>query len=106
MGAWLAEAKKSAIENLAPVLTAIFTPLFALRLLVAAAVYAVSGIRRDFDRGLLVVFDALLLVVLARALRAERDDPLRRPGGTGLPVFGLGAAVVVLLVLPPAFAFA
>ncbi|MEO8262083.1 MAG: permease prefix domain 1-containing protein [Pseudolysinimonas sp.] len=64
VAAWLVEAKKSIVENLAPVLTAIFTPLFAAMLLVAAAVYAVSGIGRGFDRDLLTVFDVLLLVVL------------------------------------------
>lgn len=65
VAAWLVEAKKSVIENLAPVLTAIFTPLFALMLVVAAVSYAVAGVGREFDRDLLVVFDALLLVVLA-----------------------------------------
>ena len=81
VAAWLVEAKKSVIENLAPVLTAIFTPLFALMLLVATAVYAVAGIGRDFDRNLLIVFDALLLVVLALVLYGlSARDPLRRPG--------------------------
>ena len=64
VAAWLVEAKKSIIENLAPVLTAIFTPLFAAMLLVAAVAYAVAGIGRGFDRDLLTVFDVLLLVVL------------------------------------------
>ncbi|GHF04446.1 permease prefix domain 1-containing protein [Pseudolysinimonas yzui] len=64
VAAWLVEAKKSIIENLAPVLTAIFTPLFAVMLVVAAVGYAVTGLGRDFDRDLLAVFDVLLLVVL------------------------------------------
>ncbi|CAN5347209.1 hypothetical protein BH11ACT5_BH11ACT5_24680 [soil metagenome] len=64
VAARLVEAKKSVIENLAPVLTAIFTPLFAIMLLVAAVGYAAVGIGREFDRDLLVVFDVLLLVVL------------------------------------------
>jgi hypothetical protein len=64
VAAWLVEAKKSVIENLAPVLTAIFTPLFAAMLLVAAVGYAVAGLGGDFDRDLLLVFDLLLLVVL------------------------------------------
>jgi hypothetical protein len=81
VAAWLVEAKKSVIENLAPVLTAIFTPLFALMLLVAAAVYAIAGVGRDFDRDLLIVFDALLLVVLALVLYGlSARDPLRRSG--------------------------
>lgn len=65
VAAWLVEAKKSIIENLAPVLTAIFTPLFAVMLLVSAIAYLVSGVWRDFDRELLAGFDVLLLVVLA-----------------------------------------
>lgn len=65
VAAWLVEAKKSVIENLAPVLTAIFTPLFALMLVVAAAAYVVAGVWRDFDRELLIGFDVLLLVVVA-----------------------------------------
>lgn len=65
VAAWLVEAKKSIIENLAPVLTAIFTPLFAVVLIVSAIAYLVSGVWRDFDRNLLTGFDALLLVVVA-----------------------------------------
>lgn len=65
VAAWLVEAKKSIIENLAPVLTAIFTPLFAIMLVVAVVAYAISGVWRTFDRELLTGFDALLLVVLA-----------------------------------------
>ncbi len=65
VAAWLVEAKKSIIENLAPVLTAIFTPLFALMLVVSAIAYTVSGVWRDFDRELLAGFDALLLIVVA-----------------------------------------
>jgi hypothetical protein len=64
VAAWLVEAKKSVIENLAPVLTAIFTPLFALMLLAAAGVYLANGLARTFDRELLTNFDVLLLVVL------------------------------------------
>jgi hypothetical protein len=64
VAAWLVEAKKSIIENIAPVLTAIFTPLFAIMLLVSAIGYSVAGIGREFDRNLLTVFDVLLLVVV------------------------------------------
>ena len=63
VAAWLVEAKKSVVENLAPVLTAIFTPLFAVMLVVAAVGYAIAGLD-DFNRDLLAVFDVLLLVVL------------------------------------------
>jgi len=64
VAAWLVEAKKSVVENLAPVLTAIFTPLFAVMLVVAAVGYLITTVDRGFDRDLLAVFDVLLLVVL------------------------------------------
>jgi hypothetical protein len=64
VAAWLVEAKKSIIENIAPVLTAIFTPLFAIMLLVSAIGYTIAGVGREFDRNLLTVFDVLLLVVV------------------------------------------
>lgn len=81
VAAWLVEAKKGVIENIAPVLAAIFTPLFAVMLVVSAAAYLVVGIGQDFDRDLLTVFDALLLVVLGLVLYGlSARDPLRPAG--------------------------
>lgn len=78
VAAWLVEAKQSVIENIAPVLTAIFTPLFAVMLAIAAVLYAAFGIGRDFDRELLVAFDSVLVVVLALLLYGlSARDPLR-----------------------------
>jgi hypothetical protein len=68
VAAWLVEWKQRVVENMAPVLTMVFTPLFALMLAGAVVVYAVSGLGKAFDRELLSVFDALLLVVLALVL--------------------------------------
>lgn len=65
VAAWLVEAKKSIIENLAPVLTAIFTPLFAVMLVVSVVTYLVAGLGHRFDRDLLTVFDVLLMIVAA-----------------------------------------
>ena len=70
VAAWLVESKQRVVENMAPVLTTIFTPLFAVMLTVAAVTYAVSGAGGVFDRELLVVFDALLVVVLGLVLYA------------------------------------
>ncbi len=89
VAAWLVEAKKSIIENLAPVLTAIFTPLFAVMLLVSAVAYLLAGIGRTFDRELLVVFDLLLLVVVGLVVYGISA---RRPGP------GAGAMDVIRLV--------
>lgn len=81
VAAWLVESKKSIIENLAPVLTAIFTPLFAAGLVVAVVVYAAAGIGRPFDRDLLVVFDVLLLVVVGLVLYGLSARDPQRPTG-------------------------
>jgi len=53
---------------MAPVLAMLFTPMFALMLACAAVVYAVTGLGDAFDRELVSVFDALLLVVLGLVL--------------------------------------
>jgi hypothetical protein len=100
VAAWLVEAKKSVIENIAPVLTAIFTPLFAAMLLVAAVVYAVAGVGRDFDRDLLTVFDALLLVVLGLVLYGlSAREPSRPAGPMDVVRFAAIAAALVLDLL-------
>src|SRR5690606_35250306 len=53
VAAWLVEAKQRIVENMAPVLTMIFTPLFAVMLAIAAVVYAATGLGGAFDRELL-----------------------------------------------------
>jgi len=68
VAAWLVESKQRVIENMAPVLTILFTPLFAVMLVCSAVVYAVTGLGDAFDRDLVSVFDALLVVVLALVL--------------------------------------
>ena len=68
VAAWLVESKQRVVENMAPVLTMLFTPLFAVMLAGAAVVYAVTGFGDAFDRDLVSVFDALLVVVLGLVL--------------------------------------
>src|SRR5919106_180575 len=70
VAAWLVESKQRVVENMAPVLTMLFTPLFAVMLACAAVVYAVTGLGGAFDRELLSVFDALMVVVLGLVLYA------------------------------------
>ena len=81
VAAWLVESKQRVVENMAPVLTMLFTPLFAVMLTVAAATYAVSGLAGAFDRELLGVFDALMLVVLGLVLYAMSAREPARPAG-------------------------
>ncbi len=80
VAAWLVESKQRVVENMAPVLTMLFTPLFAFMLACAAVVYAVTGLGGAFDRDLLSVFDALLVVVLALVLYGmSARDPSTSP---------------------------
>jgi hypothetical protein len=80
VAAWLVESKQRVVENMAPVLTMLFTPLFAVMLAVAAVVYAVTGLGDAFDRDLVSVFDALLVVVLALVLYGmSARDPSESP---------------------------
>lgn len=97
VAAWLVEAKKSVIENLAPVLAAIFTPLFAAMLAVAVVVYAAGGIGQRFDRDILVVFDVLLLVVFGLVLYALSARDSSKPTGP-LDVIRLVAVAAAVLV--------
>ena len=80
VAAWLVESKQRVVENMAPVLTMLFTPLFAVMLAGAAVVYAVTGLGGAFDRQLLGTFDALLLVVLGLVLYGmSARDPSTSP---------------------------
>ena len=64
VGAWLVEAKQGVIENMAPVLTRLFTPLFTATLLVFLATMAWSGRGIAIDRNVLIACDLLLVLVL------------------------------------------
>lgn len=80
VAAWLVQAKQSVIENMAPVLTRVFTPLFAAMLIGWSVAYAMTGIA-SFDRELLAVFDGLLIVALGLTLYGiSARDPSEPPG--------------------------
>lgn len=68
VASWLVEAKQSVIENMAPVLTRIFTPLFALLLLTFIVTMATTGRAIDVKREVLILFDLLLVVVFGLLL--------------------------------------
>jgi hypothetical protein len=81
IGSWLVEMKQGVIENMAPVLTRIFTPLFTLVLVafLATMIWTSRGI--DIQREVLIGFDLLLAVVLGLLLYAvSARDPLAPPG--------------------------
>jgi hypothetical protein len=80
VASWLVEAKQSVVENMAPVLTRLFTPLFTLVLLVFLATMAWTGRPIDIRRDLLIGFDLLLVVVVALLLySASARDPEAPP---------------------------
>ena len=98
VAAWLVESKQRVVENMAPVLTMLFTPLFAVMLAGAAVVYAVTGLGGAFDRELLSVIDALLVVVLALVLygMSARDPSTSSPGWMdGIQLVAVVSALVL-----------
>lgn len=81
VAAWLVDYKQRVVENMAPVLTMVFTPLFALLLLVAIVAYPVSGFGVAFERDLIGIFNALLVVVFGLVLYGvSARDPSAPPG--------------------------
>ncbi|WP_402466253.1 permease prefix domain 1-containing protein [Isoptericola aurantiacus] len=101
VAAWLVEAKQEVVENIAPVLTRVFTPLTTVTLAVSFVVLAAAGGLADVDRELLILLDAVLILVLALLLYSiSARDPLARPG-----VFdGLQLALVVAALAVDALA--
>jgi hypothetical protein len=81
IGSWLVEAKQSVMENMAPVLTRLFTPLFNVLLLMFLATMVWTGNPINVDREVLIGFDLLLAVVVGLVLYAvSARDPDAPPG--------------------------
>jgi hypothetical protein len=81
VAAWLVEAKQSVVENMAPVLTLLFTPLLTLVLLGFLGTIAWTGSGVEVKREVLVGFDLLLVVVAGLVLYAvSARDPGAEPG--------------------------
>jgi hypothetical protein len=97
VAAWLVESKQRVVENMAPVLTMLFTPLFAVMLAGAAVVYALTGFGGAFDRELLGVFDALLVVVLGLVLygMSARDSSTAAGWMDRVQLVAVGSALVL-----------
>jgi hypothetical protein len=81
VASWLVEAKQSVIENMAPVLTRLFTPLFAVLLVAFLGALLWTGRGVDIERNLLIAFDLLLVMVLGLLLYSvSARDPRTPPG--------------------------
>ena len=79
IASWLVEAKQSVIENMAPVLTRLFTPFFAAVLVIFLGTLLWTGRGVDIERNLLIAFDLLLAVVLALLLYSISARDPRSP---------------------------
>jgi hypothetical protein len=81
IASWLVEAKQSVIENMAPVLTRLFSPLFAAVLVAFLGTVLWTGRGVDIERNLLIAFDLLLVVVLGLVLYSISARDARAPAG-------------------------
>ena len=102
IAAWLVEAKQGVIENIAPVLTGVFTPMFSLLLAAFLVVMVATRSWFDVDRDVLIFFDLLLVVVLGLLLYSLSARPLdTRPTMSDWLSLSLivGALVIDVLVL-------
>jgi hypothetical protein len=95
VASWLVEAKQSVVENMAPVLTRLFTPLFAAMLLAFLVAMVWTGRGVQIEREVLIAFDLLLVVVLGLLLYSiSARDPQAVPGA-----FDVAQVVLVLSAL-------
>jgi hypothetical protein len=97
---WLVEAKQSVVENIAPVLTRLFTPLFTAVLLAFLVAIGWTSAGIDVQREALILFDLLLVVVLGLLLYSiSARDPLAPPGLFDKLQFALVVSALVIDVL-------
>lgn len=81
VASWLVEAKQSVIENMAPVLARLFTPLFAAVLVAFLVALLIQGGGLNIERELLIAFDLLLVVVLGLLLYSVSARDPNAPAG-------------------------
>ncbi|HWP83162.1 MAG TPA: permease prefix domain 1-containing protein [Bacteroidota bacterium] len=100
VASWLVEAKQSVIENMAPVLTRLFTPMFAILLVTFLATLLVTGRGMNIEREILIAFDLLLVVVLGLLLYSvsARDSSLPPGIFDGMQVLLVISALLVDVV--------
>lgn len=105
IAAWLVEAKQSVVENIAPVLTRIFTPLTLVMLVALLSTFAIRRDFADVSRDLLIVMDLILVLVVGLVLYAiSARDAALEPGWFDrlqyvLMVVALAADAVLLFTM-------
>jgi hypothetical protein len=81
VASWLVEAKQSVIENMAPVLTRLFTPMFVAVLASFLGTLLWTGRALEMRRDVLIAFDLVLVLVLGLLLYSlSARDPKAPPG--------------------------
>jgi hypothetical protein len=105
VAAWLVEAKQSVVENIAPVLTRVFTPLTTLMLVAFLVAILAGGDVVDAERELLILVDLMLVLVLGLLLYAVSARDPDAPAGAfdrlqlGLVATALAVDVLMLSVM-------
>ena len=95
VAAWLVEAKQQVVENIAPVLTRVFTPVTIVMLVALFVAVVASHSVVDVDRGLLILMDLILVLVLGLLLYSiSARDPHAAPD-----VFDLLQVVLIAAAL-------
>ena len=97
VAAWLVEAKQNVVENIAPVLTRVFTPLTIVMMLALLAAFATIHSVIDVDRDLLILMDLILVLVVGLLLYAisARDPQLPPQAFDWLQLVLVISAIVV-----------
>jgi hypothetical protein len=100
VAAWLVEAKQGVVENIAPVLTRVFSPLTVLMLLALLVATLTTGSVITVDRDLLILVDLILVLVLGLLLYAmSARDPQAQPDAFDRLQLLLVASTLLLDVL-------
>ena len=106
VAAWLVEAKQQVVENIAPVLTRVFTPITIVMLVALFVAVVASHSVVDVDRGLLILMDLILVLVLGLLLYSiSARDPHTAPNIFDLlQVVLIAAALAIDLLMLTAMA--
>jgi hypothetical protein len=101
IAAWLVESKQNVIENIAPVLARVFSPLTVLLLVALLVAFAANPSFIDVERELLIMMTVILVVVLALWLYAVSARPPQASASLAdwLQVLLVAAAIMVDLVV-------
>lgn len=96
IASWLVEARQRVAESIAPMLTRVFTPLFAVMLIVFLLALVLTGRGVNIERNVLIAFDLLLVVVIGLLLYSvSARDPQSQPGAFDLVQVALVVSALV-----------